>query len=223
MPAGVAYTVDGRELLPAYDEIVCELCKVPGLSSPMIAGADRPLRKMYDFASPRALFSVIPVVSSTHEIIQADGLTVRSPIIAGLVMRDAAAAGIVPFCVTIGSSADEDSHLRKSGVNLEDYIHDRAASILVSLAADNLRSVVSRHPASEGLIVSRPFMPGSCGWDINPGLHDIFSALNAESIGLTLTAGGMISPVKSLAGIFLLTSGPIADPCRSCEIECGRK
>lgn len=145
-------------------------------------------------------------------------ISIKSKILSGLFNNTPAKGRAVIFCVTLGHAFDEISIAESEDIT-ESFLFDIAGSFMLSyyldILADNLRENVDG--GKRDLILSKPFMPGSCGWDLEKGLESLFGELKPEDISVKLR-DGMMQPKNSMVGVFF-ESGALKDvePCSWCE------
>ncbi len=116
------------------------------------------------------------------------------------------------FAATVGDAAsDEIGILFKRGEPALGYALDVIASEATNLLADRLAerllgTLRDRQAAAEDSRVL-PYSPGYCGWHIR-GQRRLFDLLHAGTIGMALSAGFLMRPIKSVSGV--LVAGPAA-------------
>ncbi len=119
------------------------------------------------------------------------------------------------FALTIGPAFPPPARERDI---LADFCADAIGSVLAESLAELVEKRLGEIMAAQGLVRGFRYSPGYCDWPVsdNPAL---LRAIRAEAIGISLTAGGMMIPQKSISGI--LAFGPpgsqVASPaCRWC-------
>lgn len=178
------------------------------------------IKKVKDRARPLAVAESAILVAGIHRSLQIEG---GPKFHGGLLYRalgQVRTAGL--FALTAGREVCDWA----AAVGREDIwagmVLDVIASELVESAADLLESqLAERLGVSEKLRTLR-YSPGYCDWPIDE-LPPLLKAIDARSIGIELTAGGMMTPQKSIAGIVGFTDDQQAAgfiPCRLCPKEC---
>lgn len=96
---------------------------------------------------------------------------------------------------------------------------DAVGSVFVEALADKVDGLLGEKARELGLVHSRRFSPGYCGWSV-VDQQLFFTALPADSIGVTLSNSYLMDPVKTVtfAKNFSpdLSSVPWNNRCRSC-------
>lgn len=125
---------------------------------------------------------------------------------------------VFAYVVTLGPAVDEyiaECMDRRPGYGIVvDAVASSAAESMVARVEENI---------SEGLApteaLSLPFSAGYCDWSVREQ-SKVFSLLPQGAAGVTLSADAMMSPRKSISGVF--GAGPVAAvtqaacPCTSC-------
>lgn len=73
----------------------------------------------------------------------------------------------------------------------------------------------------KGIVISDSFGPGFYGMDVSQ-VKDFFSFMDGEKLGIHLSSGGMMIPVKSIAGFFIVMKEGSKLPeaaCQNCIME----
>ncbi len=133
----------------------------------------------------------------------------------------AEAASIALAIVTIGSSLPfEANRLMNSGNYVDGVILDAFGSAAVEQVADQVNNEINEMVIHQNLEYSKRYSPGYCQW----GVQDqkvIFRKLPGEEIGVTLSDGFMMNPIKSVS--FAINIGKNIKKsrwelrCKSCE------
>jgi hypothetical protein len=127
-------------------------------------------------------------------------------------------AGIFPradslhlFAFTLGARISEAIQNLFAG---RDFALGSVLDAVASLAADQAGRIAEEWVEREALgrkddPAARAFLysPGYCGWHIS-GQEKLFACLRPESIGISLNASFLMSPLKSISGV--LVAGPPA-------------
>ncbi|MBI5846280.1 MAG: hypothetical protein HZB23_16610 [Deltaproteobacteria bacterium] len=125
------------------------------------------------------------------------------------------------FALTIGEPT-LDLPGEKGGDLLRDYCADAVASVLAEGLAQKVHERLSALMEESGLVSGFRYSPGYCDWPVTDN-RELLALADAESIGITLTPGGMMSPRKSISAIvaFGEPDSTIREPaCRRCEKRC---
>jgi hypothetical protein len=131
---------------------------------------------------------------------------------------------VVPFICTIGARIDEKmNQLYETRDPLRNWLFDSLCSYLTEKFADHLQRYVSGHFSA--LNATYRFSPGYCDWDIREQ-KKIFSFFTHIQKAVTLSDSCIMTPVKSISGIFGLSgkSAEETNPCTICpKIDCSER
>ena len=148
------------------------------------------------------------------------GVCLKSPILARVLEPCEEA---VFFIVTIGRGVEgEVARLNNEGRLTEAYILDRLGSLTAEHSVKAFYERMKRYHEKKGYGVTLRFSPGYCDWPITEQ-EKLFLLVDAESIGVTMTASCLMQPRKSVSGVFglfpLSAHGKpfMYNPCRYCD------
>ena len=169
---------------------------------------DHALETLSSLASPQALTCEISIHQFT-DIFHGEGLNDSAAPLGEIYLN---ASGLSLFVATLGSAVSEasDSFI-KSDDNVMAVLLDAAASYAVDEIAACLEREFTHIPNSSNAdavaanIVSMRYSPGYCGWHIS-GQHKLFAFCDPSRIGVTLQSSALMSPLKSVSGVFV--AGP---------------
>lgn len=169
----------------------------------------------------KIIFSKIVSVESANII--SEKLILKSRLIPKIFVSGSISARMIIFCVTLGLGFDEFISRPQKTDELETFLIDTTGSVYISRAIGAIGEKLSLRASTAGKKISGPLMPGSCGWEIGQGIESIFRAAEPSSIGMTFSTGGMITPNKSAAGVFIEAENLSASkPCAYCpDKSCG--
>jgi hypothetical protein len=126
---------------------------------------------------------------------------------------------VVVFLVTIGNDLEEESSkLIEKGEMLKATILDAIGTEAVEKTACNLQDAIEGIAKTMACQATLRYSPGYCDWDVNQQ-KVIFQAIDSTSLGVRLTKGCMMVPLKSISGIIGIgkldkTKHP---PCLTCS------
>lgn len=107
---------------------------------------------------------------------------------------------IVVMCCTIGSGVEKRvGELNSNGYLADAYFLDVYGSVAVGVLARKLYRKIREQFAGYGATVYME--PGQLDWNVRDQ-QVVFRLIHPEKIGVTLNSGMMMSPVKSLTGVF---------------------
>jgi hypothetical protein len=117
------------------------------------------------------------------------------------------ADGLALFATTIGEAVSVaiqelfEENDPATACMLDGIASERAETAADLLAEAFLESLLERGGADSGARVL-PYSPGYCGWHIT-GQRKLFSSLNPEQIGISLSSTCLMSPIKSVSGVLV--------------------
>jgi hypothetical protein len=93
-----------------------------------------------------------------------------------------------------------------------DALGSAAAEVLAVSACNRLESEAT----AKGWQASMPLNPGMIGWPVAQGQPELFALLDASQIGVQLTEGSVMKPLKSVSLVMGL--GPdLSAPGKPCD------
>ncbi len=163
---------------------------------------------------PRVVYREYAVLGVEHDrLLLEGGASLRGPLV---VQHLATAERVVIMLCTIGARLEEHA----SQVSNEDMLRGLALDGVGSAAAEALATAACKQfeeqAAEQGLHATLPLNPGMEGWSVEEGQAQIFALLDSAEAGVTLSAGVMMIPRKSLS-LVLGFSRQAAAPARPCD------
>lgn len=107
----------------------------------------------------------------------------------------------------------------------DDPLRGLALEGLGTAAVENLAAeackVREAQAAEKGLYPSIPLSPGLVGWAVDPGQREVFSAIDAETVGVRLNESCVMIPRMSLTQVlgFSRTPGQAGRSCDYCAMR----
>ncbi len=100
---------------------------------------------------------------------------------------------------------------------LDEVYADLWLNAYMDAGLDMLRQYVQRLEANGSRYVSRSVGPGLYGMDTS-AVRQIFTVLDSGKIQVELLDGGLMAPIKSFVGLFIVTDRPwdIGEDCQNC-------
>lgn len=123
---------------------------------------------------------------------------------------DGEISGIYIYLLTLG----EISLPQNSVLNAVYY--DMWQTAYVDAGKESLRRRLQNQKSSQNQFISESFGPGFYGMEASQ-VKQFFEVLNAEKISLKLMDSGLMYPLKSYAGFFLVTEDPQVLPTKDCK------
>jgi hypothetical protein len=104
------------------------------------------------------------------------------------------------FAATIGENitSEINKHFNKKEFPIGSFIDSGA-----SLTTDNIAEILERQVDNQ--LTTLAYSPGYCGWHVS-GQKKLFQFLQPNKIGITLNNSFLMTPLKSVSGVFV--SGP---------------
>jgi len=181
--------------------------------------AERALVEGMQLIEPAALYRILPVEKISHERISlAQNLWLKGRL---LTQQLGCAEKIALMICTLGPKLEN----RVSALMIQDPAYAFALDGFGSVAAEAIGlaicSELEADAQAAGLFTSIPINPGMIGWEVGDGQPQIFSAMDAASIGVALNESAQMIPHKSVSMIlgisqFSFTAGR---PCDFCSMN----
>jgi len=168
--------------------------------------------------NPRLRFSVKPVAGvSKTGVSLFDGTVWRSPKLAKAFNSCKRA---VVYAGTIGSRIEKEVRkLTERNRLSEAYIVESLGSVAVENMIEQFHSQYGSYLKLSRKGITLPFSPGYCDWNVEEQ-KKLVSSVAADEIGITLNTGGLMTPRKSISGVFgvMDRQGPAIayNPCSNC-------
>lgn len=181
--------------------------------------AARAVQEGVTLLEPAAVYRFAPIETMKHERLTLAG---GVPLTGSLIARHLSPARYVAVIVcTVGAAIDE----RISALMPRDPAYALALDGLGSAAVEALGAELcarlEQDAARLGHCTSVPISPGMVGWPVEVGQPQIFSNLEAEAIGVTLTESAQMIPRKSTSLVlgFAPTPFEAGTPCDFCALR----
>jgi len=168
---------------------------------------------------PAVVYRYAPIETMKHErLILADGMPLTGSLIA---QRLSPARYIALIVCTVGTSIDE----RISALMPRDPAYalalDGLGTVAVEALGAELCARLEKDAARMGHCTSVPLSPGMIGWPVAVGQPQIFSNVDADLIGVTLTESAQMIPRKSTSLVLGFAPTPFEEgtPCDFCALR----
>ncbi len=185
----------------------------------LAAAAEQALHEGLPLLDPSVAYAVYPAEGLRHERLSLqDDRHLAGPLIA---QHLGAAEEVVIIVCTIGDQLEQ----RVTDVMPSDPVRALALDGFGSAAAEALAAAAcsrfEQEAAIRGLQTTIPLNPGMVGWPVAQGQQQIFSLVDAQQAGVTLTGGGMMIPRKSISLVLGLGKDVRAQgkPCDFCNLR----
>ena len=212
-----------REIHPEITfEKVCRLLgrgKRGHLSKRLLRRVDRSIEAAYELIGPAVVYTEKKIQGADNgSLVLAENMVLHSRKLTGTLGRcDRAAI----FIATIGRGIDSlIQRLIKEKKLAEAYIFDAIGSIAAEETVEKFHRMCDRLFAGKNEVTTLRFSPGYCDWKVQEQ-RKIFDLMDNGSIGVHLTESCLMTPRKSVSGVFGIACGKqIAknggNPCLQC-------
>ena len=178
--------------------------------------------RITDIMRPRIIYRMLRIVSCNGSLQLEGGLRFNS-LKATKIFHGC--TDVCCFLATIGNNIDKEIvRLTNRRRSPDAYILDAMGSNAIENVVESFHNRTKKRLLSEGKAVTLRLSPGYCDWPLQEQ-EKIFSLLDAEKIGVELTASSLMQPRKTISGIFGIMS-IFADckkapynPCSDCRKE----
>jgi hypothetical protein len=166
---------------------------------------------------PRSILKKTMVSGCNAGTLVGKGVSIESKKLSSMVATMNQPAFIYGFALTLGEQIDGlIEHSQRISL-AEALILDAAGSFLVEHYASLFEDCLVKELSRQGLQLSTRFSPGYCDWDLKHGQAELSRFLSPHVIGIDLRESGLMSPMKSITGIFIVASSmPERTPCAFC-------
>lgn len=131
------------------------------------------------------------------------------------------ASMIAVFVCTAGSifTSLAERYMRNGDIT-EAFITDAIGSVTVENAMDMIQTELEKEMANAGYNTTNRYSPGYCEWHVS-GQKSLFTLINSDTVGISLTESCLMLPIKSVSGIIGIGNSVTKRPY-GCDI-CGSK
>jgi len=185
----------------------------------LVALAVQALEEGRQLIEPVATYRVLPVKKMSHERIMLGGnARLTGPLLS---QQLACAQEIALIVCTLGHRLEK----RVSALLPEEPAYAFALDGFGSMAAEALGLAVCAGLEAEaharGMYTSVPLNPGMIDWPVEVGQPQIFGALDAGRIGVTLNESDQMIPHKSVSMVLGISQYPFGEgwPCDFCSLN----
>ncbi|MBA4368575.1 MAG: hypothetical protein C0403_13165 [Desulfobacterium sp.] len=171
--------------------------------------------------APLFLFQSEPLESCTENGFYMHGFHIKSQKWGKISSRLEGRKFVCCFALTLGARSEEMIIEINEQSLMYGYIWDALCSTLTEYYVDQAEEWIALQYMKKGLSVTRRFSPGYCDLDLLQAQKAIFNFCNPESIGIRISASGLMIPRKSITGLILAAEKvPLRSPCNSCNRDC---
>ncbi|MBN1574579.1 MAG: hypothetical protein JW984_15385 [Deltaproteobacteria bacterium] len=195
-------------------------------SKRLLEAAHKMLERCLDLVRPRSVYSVHEIGEVNGEFVRIGDAEFKGQILKRILSGSVMAAVAVG---TVGIGIDEEiERLNSKGDTVSALILDTMGIVaLMRARVLFLGELYDREAKPRGFSATPPYGPGQCHWDIREQ-RELFSLVDADSVGVKLTESYLMIPKKSVSGIIGLgPEGRTFDmtPCDICDrVDCqGRR
>ena len=186
-----------------------------GLDPDISTMVDRAIESILSAARPRGTYRKLLVSSLTKKGIITEAGIVESSMFKQLASMSKGEKHLVFIVTTLGLSLND--LCSKDDSLAWQMVSDAAASEITEIAADRIDELAWQADAiKDGLEYTWRFSPGYCDWPLR-GQEVIFNAVDAGTIGVSLTSSYVMRPEKTISAIALVADSiPFKAPCAFC-------
>lgn len=181
--------------------------------------AEQALEEGMGLIEPTATYRILPVEKMSHErLVLAENIKLAGSLLAenlGCAQR------IALLVCTLGAKLEN----RVTALMPENPSLAFALDGFGSIAAETLGLAICAELEAEarslGFFTSVPLNPGMIGWSVDVGQPQIFTAIDAAQIGVTLNESFQMVPHKSVSMILGISQTPFSAgrPCDFCSMK----
>lgn len=177
--------------------------------------------KVISSLNPRITYNTYRITAADgHSVVLENGAVFSSPKLSKT-MRSS--REIVCFLATAGPKLDaEISRLTAQGRVSSAYILDAMGSLLVESVVAGFQEKTSKSLRPKDKGVTLRFSPGYCDWPLTQQ-GELFGLFDAQGLGVKLSRSCLMTPRKSISGVFgIYPLDGVSAPYIPCW-ECGRR
>jgi hypothetical protein len=165
----------------------------------LVSAAEQVIELTRTLARPRAVYEVYETARASDGAVILGGGRFSGKILTRVLEGSDLAA---VYAVTLGPELDdESSRLAATGDVLSSVLLDTAGSLALTKASISfIGRVFAAEAAPRGYVVTSPFGPGQCRWDLAEQ-RVLFDLIEPSRIGISLTDTFLMIPKKSVSGI----------------------
>lgn len=174
--------------------------EVSTLSTATLEAYNRAVAFGAGLVHPVALYGDVRILENLGDTVTVEGgISFRSPHLASLLDGS---ERIVVMCRTIGPDLENAAAaLQEKGDAITAFALDLYGSVAVSLLGRTVSRFLAGRVRESGFETTVHMSPGQLDWNVRDQTG-IFRLLHPEVIGVTLTPGFMMKPVKSSTAVF---------------------
>ena len=194
-------------------------------SRQLVVMAERALEEGLPLLQPQVLVEHFRVDSLQHDRLRlTGGGSLRGDLLA---RQLAPASELVAVVCTVGGELEEHTAKVMQSEVVRGLALYGVGSAAVECLANTACQGIEQDAAGRGLQTTIPLSPGMIGWSVEEGQRQLFDLLDASAIGVELTEGDIMLPLKSLSMVIGLGSdlgvkGRTCDYCtmrESCRFQ----
>jgi hypothetical protein len=181
---------------------------------------EKSVRDVLRLARPKVLYTTKKVkAAEAGTVVLEDGTALKSAKLSRTLKK---CDRVAVFLATIGGGVDRVvKELARGNKISEAYIYDVIGSVAVEEAVDNFQKRFDAALSDSRKSTTLRFSPGYCDWNIREQ-KKIFEVLDSDAAGVSLTEDCLMSPRKSVSGVFGIAPGTRkaqVNPCTMCSKE----
>ena len=188
-------------------------------SSRLVSAAEKAVGEAQALIHPTVIYKELDVNAFQHrQVSLSDGGILRGDLIGE---RLAGSKRVALVACTISNDLGERVSQLLSDKMVDALALDGAGNAAVEALARSTCRWLDERAAARGWETTTPLNPGMQGWPVEEGQAQIFNSLRAESDQISLNAGLLMEPLKSLSFIVGMGSGVLnsGSPCDFCVLK----
>jgi len=200
------------------EKIVDANGKPKRISKRLESSIQKAVDEINNHAQAQAVYAVVPVNREGKAVHLSDGPPLASKRV-GYVLKPCDKA--VAFLVTLGGKIDKLIQQETEDRPHYGYVLDAAASIATEAVAQQVQEYVEKK-LSDDIGTTYRYSPGYCDWPLEEQ-KTLCQVLPYESIGVELDKNLLMTPQKSISGIFGICPAKTAKTNGNACTICGKK
>lgn len=173
--------------------------------------------RVQDLMNPKLSYRVLRIPDDRGRLVTLeDGTRLKSLKLAKTLKNS---SQIVCFVATVGRDIDREiNKLMHENRLSQAYILDSMGSVAVEDMVDRFQKEMTDELERNGSTTTLRFSPGYCDWPVTDQ-KKLFKFLNTDEIGVRLSESCLMSPRKSISGVFGIVPIDSAhyNPCIDCR------
>ncbi|MDR2461485.1 MAG: vitamin B12 dependent methionine synthase [Deltaproteobacteria bacterium] len=199
---------EAKERALEYFLDICGLYRRKDINPMLVEESLKTLDDIFDRIKINAIFSKYEAESIQGKRLICDGISFKCNALTQVLMDDI--VNVFIYMLNIG-----DIPLAHNRVLYQVY-YDMWLTAFVDAGRDMLQEYIKLNILQNNFAISDSFGPGFFGMPAQD-VEKFFYVLNADKIGASMRPDGLMNPIKSYAGFFIVSTKEEALPSKDCE------